>query len=47
MGIYSDLMGFYSDLMGYEWDVPSGNDCYITIEHGSVERNREFSHQTW
>ena len=37
MGFYSDLMGFYSDLMGYYWDIPSGNDCYIAIEHGPVE----------
>ena len=22
-------MGFYGDLMGFQWDVPSGNDCYI------------------
>ena len=28
-----DLMGFngtkHSDFMDYEWDIPSGNDCYI------------------
>ena len=27
-------MEFYSVSMGYEWDVPSGNDCYMVIEIG-------------
>ena len=32
MGLYGDLMGFYIGSMGYEWDVHSGNDCYMEIE---------------
>ena len=23
--------------MGYEWDIASGNDCYIAIEHMAIE----------
>ena len=30
-------MVFYSDLMGYEWDLPSGNDCHIAVEHHHFE----------
>ena len=40
----SELMIFYGDLQvlnqekwGYEWEIPSGNDCYLAIEHGPVE----------